>query len=195
MAKYKKKKQIALKKTKPTTKPKIKPSASIIPQLNDKMAFIIFGLVLLLLLLVRLNLLDIPLERDEGGFAYIGEMALRGKLLYTELHDIKLPGLYYTYGTITKLFGYSPRGIHAGLLLFNFCMTGFLFFFIKKLYDNLTAVVAVATFALMSVSPNVLGFATHATQLLILPGFLGIGLLIKGLDNDKKLWIFFGGVL
>ena len=48
------------------------------------------------LLFVRVNLLDIPLERDEGGFAYVGEMALRGKLLYTELHDIKLPGLYYT---------------------------------------------------------------------------------------------------
>jgi 4-amino-4-deoxy-L-arabinose transferase-like glycosyltransferase len=191
MAKYKKKKQLGLKKS----KPKIKLPASIVPQLNDKMTLIIFGSVLLLLLLVRFNLLNIPLERDEGGFAYIGEMALKGKLLYTELHDIKLPGLYYTYGIITKLFGYSPTGIHTGLLLFNFCMTGFLFFFIKKLYDNLTAVVAVATFALMSVGPNVLGFATHATQLLILPGFLGIWLLIKALDNDKRFWILFSGLL
>jgi hypothetical protein len=34
--------------------------------------------ILLFILVVRIRLLDIPFERDEGGFAYMGRMMLQG---------------------------------------------------------------------------------------------------------------------
>src|SRR6516165_5800478 len=81
--------------------------------------WIVFGAGILFLIIVRLRLLAIPFERDEGGFTYIGKMMLEGKKLYTDLPDNKLPGLYFFYGLFTKLFGYSPEGVHLGLLLCN----------------------------------------------------------------------------
>lgn len=166
-----------------------------LPAFGQNAALLILALTLLFVLFVRVNLLDIPIERDEGGFAYIGKMAMEGQLLYTELHDIKLPGLYYTYGIFMKIFGYSPTGVHTMLLIFNLGTIALLFFFIRSFFDGLTAAIAAATFGIMSLSPNVLGFAAHATQLLLLPGFAGLWLLIRALKSEKIAWFFLAGLL
>jgi len=193
MSKQKKKKTTTT--TKSVSKKKKKKSGFKWPVFSQTAAYIVLGLTLLFVLFVRINLLDIPIERDEGGFAYIGKMMFEGKLLYTDLHDIKLPGLYITYGLIVKLFGFTPTGVHLGLLLFNVATILLLFFFIREIFDHLTAAITAATFAILSLSPNVLGFAGHATQLLLLPGFAGMWLLIKGLKQEKKMWLFLAGLL
>ena len=36
-----------------------------------------------------------PLERDEGEYAYIGQLILRGEIPYVAAHSMKLPGVYY----------------------------------------------------------------------------------------------------
>lgn len=136
----------------------------------------VLGIALLFLTWVRLRLLSLPLERDEGGFAYIGKTMFEGQNLYTDLHDSKLPGLYFVYGVFVHLFGYSAAGVHAGLLLCNAAATVLLFFLGKKLYGAGVGAWAALVFAVMSASPNVLGAAAHATQLL-LPFALG-GLLV-----------------
>ncbi len=157
--------------------------------------YIVLVLTILFVLATRINLLEMPLERDEGGFAYIGKMLLQGQDLYTELHDIKLPGLYYTYGIIMSLFGYSAKGIHTGLLLFNLATIILLFFFTKDVFDELVATIAITVYGIIAVSPNVLGFAAHATQLLLLPSLGALYLFWKGLKNGRWYTFFLSGLL
>ena len=47
--------------------------------------------------LLRLNIVDIPLNRDEGGFAYFGRLLSQGGTLYKDGFDHKPPGIWILY--------------------------------------------------------------------------------------------------
>ena len=51
-------------------------------------------LVLLLAGGIRYRLLDVPLERDEGEYAYAGRLILDGVPPYQGIYNMKLPGTY-----------------------------------------------------------------------------------------------------
>jgi hypothetical protein len=40
---------------------------------------------------MRYGLIDVPLERDEGEYAYAGQLILQGFLPYQDLYSMKLP--------------------------------------------------------------------------------------------------------
>lgn len=173
------------------------PVAVPIPNFLSKWPWIVLTASLLFLVGVRLRLLGIPLERDEGGFAYIGKMIFEGQKLYTDLLDSKLPGLYVLYGIFVKIFGYTPSGVHAGLLVCNLSAAILLFFLAKKIFNTEVGALAVAVFAVMSTSLNLYGFAAHATQML-LPFALG-GLLLLAYElpriGIRGTRVFLAGVL
>lgn len=98
---------------------------------TDRGLFILLALSVLLCFIARIQLLAIPLERDEGSFAYISHWLWRGRSLYTDMLDSKLPGLYAYYGLFTTLFGYNKVGIHIGLLCANIA-SGVCFFFCSR---------------------------------------------------------------
>jgi len=155
----------------------------------------LLGVSALCFLVTRLKLLAIPLERDEGSFAYIGHWLFRGKELYSEMLDSKLPGLYTYYGLFTTLFGYNATGVHVGLFIANVASGICLYLFLKDVYNRTISAIACSLFLWMVTSPNVLGFAAHATQLLtpfVLGGFL---LFWKGLQKNKLLLFFLSGLL
>lgn len=179
-------------KTSPATnreKETIQSSAPTPPNFWTWDIFLLGG-VLLFVLMARLNLLGVPLERDEGGFAYIAYQMIEGKQLYVDLYEIKPPLLYMTYALFITIFGHSIEGIHTGLLVFDLAYIIILFFFARSFFDKTVALVASFAFAILSLSPNLLGFAAHATHFAILPGLGGIVMLIKALeDNNKKLFL------
>src|SRR5215831_3253470 len=72
---------------------------------------------------VRLRYLDVPLERDEGEYAYGGRLILQGIPPYSIAYNMKFPGTYYAYALIMAVFGRSPSGIHLGLLFVNAAST------------------------------------------------------------------------
>lgn len=180
-----------------TAKPTVRKSATTTskPILGLGWGLLIFlGISGLLFLIIRFKLLAIPLERDEGSFAYIGHWLLRGRQLYTDMLDSKLPGLYIFYAFFTTLFGYNATGVHVGLLVANVVSAVCFFFFLKDAFNKFIAVVATSFFLWMVISPNVVGFASHATQLLtpfVLGGFL---LFWRGLTRDKLLFFFLAGL-
>lgn len=131
----------------------------------------------MLVLITRLRLLSIPLERDEGGFACIGRSLMQGESLYTTVFDNKPPVLYGIYMLFTQVFGYSAFGVHLGLLLFNLGAAWFLYKLVSDLLHREYAAYSAAFFLFFSVLPNVFGFAAHATQLLLLPGLAALWLL------------------
>ena len=44
------------------------------------------------LVYVRIRLCTVPLERDEGEYAYMGQMLLQGIMPFREAFNMKLPG-------------------------------------------------------------------------------------------------------
>ena len=82
-------------------------------------AWLLVALAILFVLVVRVRLRDLPLERDEGEYAYAGQLILQGVPPYKEVYNMKLPGTYAAYAAIMAVFGQSPAGIRLGLALVN----------------------------------------------------------------------------
>jgi hypothetical protein len=148
----------------------------------------------LIFVIARIQLLAIPLERDEGSFAYIGHWLLKGRELYTDMLDSKLPGLYSIYALFTSLFGLNSTGVHMALLVANIVSAFCIYFLVRELYNRFVASLTTSFFLFLVISLNVGGFASHATQLLT-PFLLG-GLLLfwRGIHSGKGMMFFFAGL-
>jgi hypothetical protein len=140
-------------------------------------------------------LLDVPLERDEGEYAYAGQLILQGVPPYRLAYNMKLPGTYAAYAAIMALFGQTPRGIHLGLLLVNVATAVLLFLLARRLFDEQTAAVAGGAYAILSLSQRVLGVFAHATHFVLLPALAGLLVLLMALDSGRTLPLVASGVL
>src|SRR6476646_9675043 len=81
--------------------------------------WLLLSLIILIVFAIRVRLRDMPLERDEGEYAYAGQLILQGIPPYKEAYNMKLPGTYVAYALILAVFGQTPSGIHLGVLLVN----------------------------------------------------------------------------
>src|SRR6185295_12425866 len=128
---------------------------------------------------IRLRLLDFPLERDEGEYAYIGQLMLQGVPPYESAYTMKWPGTPGAYALIMAIFGQTPAGIHTGLLFVNLATAWMVYLLTKRLTGDAPGVVAAGTYGLLSISPWCLGLAAHATHFVVLPALAGVLLLQK----------------
>src|SRR5205807_8384215 len=140
--------------------------SSWLPLVRRHRAWILIGLTILFVLFVRVRLREMPLERDEGEYAFAGQLMLQGVAPYQEVYNMKLPGTYAAYAVIMALFGQTGAGIHAGLTLANAASILLIFLVGRKLLDEPAGIVAAISFALLSLSPSTLGLAAHASHFL-----------------------------
>ena len=145
------------------------------------LAAIVFGVVIS----IRIRLLGIPLERDEGEYAYAGQLILQGIPPYKLAYNMKFPGTYAAYALIMSIFGQSIHAIHLGLLLVNAATTAMIFLIGRRLVDSTTGITAAACYAVLSVSPSVLGLAAHATNF-VMPPVLAATLLIINIRDSEQ---------
>jgi Dolichyl-phosphate-mannose-protein mannosyltransferase len=164
-------------------------------RLHRYWVFTVIAVVILFSGAIRLRLLDFPLERDEGEYAYAGQLILHGVPPYLQAYNMKLPGVYATYALIMALFGQTIGGIHLGLILVNSASIVLVFLLAKRLFDPLAGLVACASFAILSISPSVLGVAAHATHFVALSVLGGTLLLSKATDTRSRIMLFLSGLL
>src|SRR5213595_2655875 len=155
------------------------------------LAVIVFGVVIT----IRTRLLGIPLERDEGEYAYAGQLILQGVPPYTLAYNMKFPGTYAAYAAIMSIFGQTITGIHLGLLVVNTATIILIFLLGRRLVNSVVGLAAGMSYAVLSVSPSVLGFAGHATHFVLLPVLGGILLLLKARDRQAFGCLFTSGLL
>jgi hypothetical protein len=153
------------------------------------------SLVILFVVVVRIRLLDIPLERDEGEFAYVGQLMLEGIAPYKMAYVIKLPGTAAVYALSMALFGPTTAGIHLGLLLANVAAIVLVFLLAKRWFGAGAGFIACVTYALMSLSWGVDGNAAHATQFVMPAALGGILLLLRALESGRLAALFWSGIL
>ncbi|MFO1514360.1 MAG: glycosyltransferase family 39 protein [Verrucomicrobiota bacterium] len=149
-------------------------------------AWIFVALAILLSVVVRVRLRDMPLERDEGEYAYAGQLLLQGVPPYKDAYNMKLPGTYVSYALIMAVFGQTPSGIHLGLALVNAATIWLMYLLGRRLLDEAAGATAAVAYALMSLSPNVLGLAGHATHFVVLPALGGMLLLLRAFDPPRR---------
>jgi 4-amino-4-deoxy-L-arabinose transferase-like glycosyltransferase len=150
--------------------------------------WIAMGMILVLTVFLRISMLEIPLERDEGEYAYMGQLLLQGIPPYLHIYSMKLPGLCVIYSVIMGIFGQSIFAIHLGLLIFNGFAIVLVFLLTRYLADEFAGVIAALVYALLSVSPSVKGTFAHATQFIVPIVLGGLLLLLKAIDQ-KKIWM------
>jgi hypothetical protein len=137
----------------------------------------LLGLGILVVAFVRVRLLSIPLERDEGEFAYMASLLLRGLPVYGEAYSLKLPGVPVVYSIFLWLFGSTTVAVHLGLLLVNVLTMVLFYSAFKKLFSESVAITSSLFYGFISLTPEMLGFAAHATHFVNL--FIAAGFFIS----------------
>ena len=139
---------------------------------------------------IRWRLADMPLERDEGEYAYAGQLILQGIPPYQLAYNMKLPGTYAAYAAILTAFGETARGIHIGLLLVNALSIFLLYLIAARLFGALAGVIAGTSYGFLTTQPGVYGLAAHATHFVVLAALIGIILLLRA-EETKSASLFF----
>ena len=152
-------------------------------------------LVLVLVAAVRLRLLNFPIERDEGEYAYAGQLMLQGIPPYQLAYNMKFPGTYAAYAGIMTLFGQTPAGIHFGVLCLTMLTALMLFWLGKQMLEWTAGMVAATFYAVMAASPSMLGLAGHATHFVAFFATAGVCLMWKIRQQPRWLIIAASGLL
>ncbi len=100
---------------------------------EEKVSYILLALLLFLAVFIRVNFLNIPYERDEGGYSYYGKLLLEGKIPYKDFYEQKLPGIFYFYAFMVSIFGSTVKGMHMGFIYLNVAS---ILLFILQLKDS-----------------------------------------------------------
>jgi len=173
--------------------------SSVLPGWAGKLwryrAWLVVGLVLFFSLAIRVRLRDLPLERDEGEYAYAGQLILGGVPPYRLAYNMKFPGTYVAYAMIMAVFGQTPSGIHIGLALVSAASILLMFLLSRKWLDEVGAVTATGVFALMTLNYTFLGLAAHATHFVVLAALGGLLLSLREVNRGKLSLIFAAGFL
>jgi hypothetical protein len=144
---------------------------------------------------VRLRVADVPLERDEGEYAYAGQLILQGVPPYELAYNMKFPGTYYAYAAILALFGQTPWGIHFGLMLVNAASIVLVFVIGRRLLGAFAGATASVGFAVLSLNRWLFGVFAHATHFVVLAVLVALWLLLRASDDRRSPWFFWSGVL
>jgi hypothetical protein len=161
---------------------------------SSRWEYVAIALVILLIAGIRFRLRDFPLERDEGEYAYAGQLILQGIPPYELAYNMKLPGTYAAYAAVMAIFGQTASGIHLGIIIVNAASIFLVFLITKKLFDSTAAVAAGAIFGLFSIRPILVGLAGHATHFVTLAALASIYLLLKACGTNRYALYFCSGI-
>ena len=151
-------------------------------------------LVLTFNLAVRWHLREMPLERDEGEYAYAGQLLLQGIPPYQLAYNMKFPGVYFAYAALMKCFGESPQGIHFGIILVTSASAILVFLIGCELLGAMGGLMTAATFVCLSALPTASGLAGHATHFVTLFVCAGTFALLKAERKTPLFWPLMSGI-
>jgi hypothetical protein len=155
-----------------------------------------WGTLTAVYVLLRTNIVGIPLERDEGLFGYIGQIILDGGLPYRDVIDHKPPVVHYLYALAGWLLPSTATAIHFfahvytfGTLLACCCLA-------KALTGSRSAGLWTAlSFAVVSSLPSLHGFAASTEMFLLLPATLGLWCAVVAARNRRFRLLALSGAM
>jgi general stress protein CsbA len=158
-------------------------------------AWIVVALILACVAMIRVRLVDVPLDRDEGEYAYFGQLLLRGIPPYAAAYNFKMPGIYLVYAAMLAALGQTPAAVHLGLLIANAIAIVLMFLVGRRLIGTLGGVVASAAYATLTLSPRLLSTSAYAEHFVVVPVLLGVLSLTRASGRRWMAMLFGAGVL
>jgi hypothetical protein len=141
-------------------------------------------LAILLVAYVRLRLLDIPFERDEGEYAYAGQSILQGLLPYRDFYNMKMPGTYFAFALIIKYLGHHAIAIRFATMCINFFNAGLVYLIAKTKLKADESIIAPSVYLLLSLTYEAQGWVSNSEHFVLLPALIGIYLLSNVEKNE-----------
>jgi hypothetical protein len=139
-------------------------------------------------------LASIPLERDEGEYAYIAQRWLRGDVPYRDAFDQKPPGAFAVYAACFVLFGESIESIHWGVQLYTLLTLVGIGWIARRVGGPGAGWVAAVLAAFMTADASVLGNAANTETIMILPLTAGLAVCLAAIDVDSGVLGALSGV-
>lgn len=131
-------------------------------------------------LALRWPFFGVPLNADEGGYAYVAQRWLDGRgELYADLWISRPQGIFLVYGAIFRTFGTSVEAIHAGAWFVGLITTVFVWLFARAWLGKRAALAAALVFTLINGSPYLEGYTANAEVFMALPAAAGAWLLLR----------------
>ncbi|MBT3515551.1 MAG: hypothetical protein HN474_09580 [Nitrospina sp.] len=142
--------------------------------------------ILLIIAILRFSFLEVPLERDEGAYAYIAKLLLDEIPPYTQAYSLYFPGIFIIYALTFLVFGQTIFAIHFCLLIASLLTIIFIFLIGKSLFSSLTGIISGATFGLLGLNPYAQGLFSHGEPFTMLFICAGVYILLLGIHSKKK---------
>lgn len=146
--------------------------------------------------LIRIGFREIPMERDEGTYAYMGGLVLQGAVPYVDFLEMKPPGLYYSYALLHALSGGDATLMHVWMALLWAGGATLLYSWARRWFDAGAALVTTVAYGSLSLSAHASGFtiqADHIVAFLTIAGFWAVDTAVR--RSSRALMVLAGGLL
>ena len=157
------------------------------PRPSARQTILLVAGLILITAAVRIPLLDVPLERDEGEYAYIAWRLGHNELPYRDWVDQKPPAIFWVYRVALALPLDPIRAVHFAALLFAAASACALFFLARRFTNRFWAFVATALFTLLSADPFAQGAAANTEVFMLLPLILSQIAFLKAADGPRNV--------
>jgi 4-amino-4-deoxy-L-arabinose transferase-like glycosyltransferase len=141
--------------------------------------------IVLVVLAIRIPLLNIPLDRDEGGYAYIAWRMGFGEMPYRDWIDQKPPGVFWIYRLALGLPFDATAAIHCAAMLVSVASACALFFVAARFVRPFWGAVAAVLFALLSADPLLEGTSANTEIFMLLPLILSVMALLAAVRRAR----------
>src|SRR2546425_7368475 len=145
-------------------------------------------------ILLYIPFLHEPFERDEGLYATVAQLILRGHLPYRDGFEHKPPLVFGWYALSFLIFGqqvWAPRLVAAVL---QSATTLLVYVQGRLLFSGREALLAALAFAL-SIGVAMFHTNANAEYFMLLPLVAGLVKVTPGPQKGRLAWVFFFGVL
>jgi 4-amino-4-deoxy-L-arabinose transferase-like glycosyltransferase len=129
---------------------------------------------------LRLPFIGVPLNADEGGYAYVAQRWLDGRgHLYDDLWISRPQGIFLAYGVIFRTLGTTVEAIHLGAWVVGLATTLFVWLFARDWLGRRAGIAAALVFTLINGSPYLEGYTANAEVFMALPAAAAAWLLLR----------------
>lgn len=176
------------------TDSKINPKNFFGFQNTDYPYLIGLGIIICLIAYIRSSFLNVPFERDEGSYAYCGNIILDGAIPFKDIGSQRLPGVFYSYAVMVAIFGYTLKSLHIGFIILNIISAIIIFLIGRRLFNNAAGIACALCWALLSMNMGISGFTIQSEHIVALFVLAGIYFLIKYFDKKSFYLIALSGL-
>lgn len=152
------------------------------------------AVLLAVTLLVRLPDLGMPLERDEGEYAYAAQDIARGGMPYRDSFCQKPPVVFFWYLGGIVLFGQSVEAIHLAMVAAAAAAALGLYYLGKRLSGRTAGWLAALVFSMAAAGSGYFGSAANTEIFMLAPAVAGALLLLRAVESEKPVDWFLTGL-